>query len=235
MSGQRNLTDRTMEAFIRGMALCESDAAFFRELVHFNQTESEQEKLLALERLRGLRRKVSQEIIPLDLYEYFATWYFPVVRELACLLDWKGNFKLLAQTVMPPIKKAEAEAAVTFLLKKGFLTIDEAGKYHQKSPALSTGSEVSSLALRAFNEMMVKRGAEAIRQFPPSERDVRTVIVGASRKCYSQIKEEIRAFVARVVQLVDDDPDSDTVYSLSLQLFPLSKSPQEGVPPNENP
>ena len=75
VSGQRNLTDRTVEAFIKGMGLTESDGSYFRALVHFNQTENEQEKVRALEHLRGLRRKVKQEIVPLDLYEYFSTWY----------------------------------------------------------------------------------------------------------------------------------------------------------------
>jgi uncharacterized protein (TIGR02147 family) len=234
ISGQRNLTDRTVEAFIKGLGLNENDASFFRTLVHFNQTENEQEKIHALERLHGLRRRVSQEIIPLDLYEYFSTWYYPVLRELACMIDWKGNYRVLAQSVIPPIKKTEAEQAMKFLFEKGFLKIDEHGNHVQTNPALSTGSEVSSIALRAFNEIMVKKGAEAIRQFPPNERDVRTVIIGASKDCYQHIKEEIREFVSRVVRLVDDDAASDTVYSLNLQLFPLSKSITEGATSHED-
>ncbi|MBN1577682.1 MAG: TIGR02147 family protein [Chitinispirillaceae bacterium] len=234
VSGQRNLTGRTIESFIKGMGLSESDAAYFRTLVHFNQTENEQEKVQALERLRGLRRKVKQDIVPLDLYEYFSTWYYPVIRELACLLDWKGDYRLLARALIPQIKKSEAERAVKFLLEKGFLKIDDKGRCLQTNPALSTGSEVSSLAIRAFNEIMAKRGVEAIRQFPPSERDIRTVIAGVSAHSYALIKEEIREFISRVVRLVDDDKSSDRVYSLNLQLFPLSQSSEKGVESHED-
>ncbi len=234
VEGIRNLTERTTELFIKGMGLVESDAAYFRALVHLNQTENEQEKVQALERLRGLRRKVKQEMVPLDLYEYFSTWYFPVIRELACLLDWKGDYRLLARMLIPAIKKSEAERAVKFLLEKGFIKIDENGHYVQTNPALSTGSEVSSLAIRAFNEIMAKRGAEAVRQFPPSERDIRTLIGGVSAKSYALIKEEIREFISRVVRLIDDDKTSDRVYSLNLQLFPLSQSREKGVESHED-
>ncbi|MBN1759676.1 MAG: TIGR02147 family protein, partial [Chitinispirillaceae bacterium] len=170
VGGQRNLTGRTMEAFIRGMRLTESDAAYFRALVHFNQTNNEQEKVQALERLRGLRRKVRQNIVPLDMYEYFSTWYYPVIRELACQSDWNSDYLLLAKKCIPPIKKSEARKAVTFLLDKGFLKIDTRKHYRQTNPALSTGSEVSSLAIRSYNELMAKRGVEAIRQFPRQRR-----------------------------------------------------------------
>ena len=234
VNGTRNLTGRTVEAFIRGLGLTEPDGAFFRTLVHFNQTESEQEKLEALERLRGLRRRVNQEIIPLDLYEYFSVWYYPVIRELACMLEWNEDYRVLARAVIPPIKKTEVERTIRFLCDKGFLKIEKNGKYVQANPALSTGSEVSSIALRAFNELMARKGVESIRQFPPNERDVRTLIMGASKKCYGIIKTEIREFFSRIVRIVDDDDQSDTVYSLNLQLFPLSQQSSAEETPNDD-
>jgi uncharacterized protein (TIGR02147 family) len=235
VAGKRNLTDRTLASFIKGMGMTESDASYFRILVRFNQTEIEQEKIQALEQLRGLRRKVNQETVPLDLYEYYTTWYFPIIRELACVLDWKDDFSLLSRAVCPPIKKSEAKNALSFLLEKGFLKVNGEGRYRQVHPAITTGSEVSSLAIRAFNEIMAKKGFESVRQVPPKERDVRTVIAGVSRKSYGLIKDEIREFISRVVRVVDDDKESDRVYALNVQFFPLSKTANEGEVPHENP
>jgi uncharacterized protein (TIGR02147 family) len=228
VAGKRNLTDRTTVAFIKGMGLSDGDASYFRTLVRFNQTENEQEKVRVLEQLRGLRRKVSRQLVPLDLYEYYTTWYFPVIRELACVLDWKGDFNQLARVVSPPIKKSEAKTAIGFLVDKGFLTVGALGRYQQTRPALTTGSEVSSMAIRTFNEIMAKKGLESIRQVPPHERDVRTVVAGVSKKSYGLIKEEIRDFISRVVRIVDDDKASDMVYAVNLQFFPLSSKNSEG-------
>lgn len=228
VKGHRNLTERTTEAFIKGMGLTETDAKFFRLLVRFNQARSEREKVRYLEQLRGLRKRVKQEVVPLDMYDYYATWYFPVIRELACILDWKDDYKKLAQAVVPPIKKSDAQNAIRFLLDKGFLKIKADKRYCQTNPALTTGSEVSSIAIRAFNEIMTRKGTEAIREFPPSERDIRTIIAGVSPDTYPQIKEEIREFVSRIVRLINDDSNANNVYSLNIQLFPLTRTSDEG-------
>ncbi len=233
VKGRRNLTQRTIGAFIKGMGLTESDERYFQTLVKFNQSANEREKVQMLEQLRGLRRKVKQKVVPLDLYEYYTTWYFPVIRELACILDWKGDYGLLAYAVVPPLRKIDARRAMRFLLTKGFLKIDSSGRYTQINPALTTGSEVSSLAIRAFNEIMARKGAEAIRQFPTSERDIRTVIAGVSKNSYGLLKEEIREFFSRVVRLCDDEAAADQVYSLNVQLFPVTRKPPKGESSNE--
>lgn len=233
VSGHRNLTPKTTEMFVKGLNLTEQDARYFRLLVQLNQSENELDKIQILENLRGLRKKIDQKQVPLDLYEYYMTWYYPVIRELACLSDWHEDFRSLARSVSPPIKKSEARSAIDFLVKRGFLTKDTDGRYHQSDPAITTGSEVTSVAIRSFNEVMAQKGVEAIRKFPPSQRDIRTVIAGISDKSYPLIKEEIREFIARVVRIVDDDKTSNRAYSLNLQLFPVSQDPENGASSDE--
>jgi uncharacterized protein (TIGR02147 family) len=230
---KRNLTERTTDAFIKGLGLTDLDANYFRALVHFNQTDNEQEKSLILEQLKGFRRKIKQQPVPVDLYEYYSTWYNPVIRELACIIDWHGDYQFLADTLDPPIKKNEAKKAVAFLIDNGFIRKTENKRYIQTNPALTTGSEVVSLAIRSFNEELAKKGVEAIQAHPPTDRDIRTVITGVSRKSYLLVKEEMREFVSRVIRIVDDDKEADRVYSLNLQLFPLSKKINNGESGNE--
>lgn len=233
MNGNRNLTGKSVEKFITGLGLTERDAAYFRGLVQLNQSDNEQEKVHIIEHLRGLRRKVDQKNVPLNSYDFYSTWYLPVIRELVCCIDWKDNYRLLARSVLPPIKKSEARDAVSFLIKRGFLRRNDNGTFLQCDPAITSGSEVTAVAIRSFNETMARKGADAILQFPPTRRDIRTVITGVSETSYRQIKEEIREFIARVVRVVDDDTSVDRVYSLNLQLFPVSQNVPEGALPDE--
>jgi uncharacterized protein (TIGR02147 family) len=233
VEGKRNLTERTMDAFIKGLGFSDLDASYFRALVHFNQTDNKQEKTFIGEQLKGFRRKIKQQPVPVDLYEYYSTWYNPVLRELACIIDWKDDYQFLADTLDPPIKKNEAKKAVSFLLNNGFIRKTEDGHYIQTNPALTTGSEVVSQAIRSFNEKLAKKGFEAIQAHPPTDRDIRTVITGVSRKSYLLVKEEMREFISRVIRIVDDDKESDRVYSLNLQFFPLSKKNNNGESENE--
>jgi uncharacterized protein (TIGR02147 family) len=235
VEGKRNLTSKTMAQFAKGMGLSSSDSEYFYTLVHFNQSKSPDEKQKLLERMRGLRRKITQHVVPLDLYEYYSSWHYPVIRELACLLRWNDDYSILANAIIPKIKKSEAKQAVTFLLDKQFLKRTKDGTFTQTNPAISSGTEVTSIGVRAFNEIMAQRGKEAIRKFPPTIRDVRTLVIGISKKNYSLIKEETREYLDRIIRIVDDDKESDRVYNLNIHLFPLSNPSIQGDTCNDHP
>ena len=204
------------------MGLNETDSEFFRLLVHFNQAKEPEEKQHFLEKMCQITRKVKQNVVPSDQYEYYSKWYNPVIRELACIMEWKEDFQILAQAVVPQIKKAEAKRSVELLLELGFLAKTDAGKYNQSHPAITTGSEVNALCVRALNKAMSHLGTEAIERFIPPERDISSLTIGISEKSFSLIKQEVQEFKKRVVRIVDDDTVTDRVYSLNVQLFPLS-------------
>ena len=233
IEGKRNLTDKTISAFAKGFGLNENDTKFFNLLVFFNQSKDPQVKQQLLEQMRGLTRKVKQEAIPIDLYAYYSKWYHPVIRELACILDWKEDFSILARSVSPPIKKTEARKSVTLLLELGFLIKTNDGKYKQSHPAITTGREVTSVGVRSLNRRLSVMGTEAVDRYPPSERDITSLTIGISKKSYSLIKEEIQEFKNRVIRIVDDDKESNRVYNLNVHLFPLSEKSKKKNDPNE--
>lgn len=222
IEGKRNLTEKTIPAFAKGLKLNENDAKFFNLLVHFNQSKSVRGKQEYLEQMRGLARKVKQDLVPADHYAYYSKWYNPVIRELACIMEWNDDYGRLARSVNPPIKKSEARESVKLLLELKFLVKAKDGSYTQSHPAITTGREVTSVGVRALNQHLSVMGTEAIDRFPASERDISSLTVGISKKSYRLIKEEIQEFKNRIIRIVDDDKDSDEVYNINVQLFPLS-------------
>jgi uncharacterized protein (TIGR02147 family) len=233
INGKRNLTVKTIPSFIKGLALNETDAELFRLLVHFNQAGEPDEKQHYLEKMCQLTRKVKQNVIPSDQYEYYSKWYNPVIRELACIMDWKEDFTVLAQSVVPAIKKTEAKKSIELLLKLGFLVKSETGRYRQSHPAITTGCEVNTISVRTLNKSMSVLGTEAIERFAPAERDISSLTIGISGKSFQLIKQEIQEFKKRVIRMVDDDITSDRVYTINVQLFPLSVKNDTGTDPKE--
>jgi uncharacterized protein (TIGR02147 family) len=222
VDGKRNLTSKKIPLFLKGLNLTPLDAQYFIALVHFNQSKSIEEKTQYLEQMQGLKRKIPQEIVPIDQYALYSKWYHLVLRELACIIPWNGDYGVLAKAISPPIKKSEAFEGIQFLVQKGFLKLREDGVYMQTNQAITSGSEVTSIGIRNFNEKMTRRGADAINDFSQSVRDVRTMVIGISADSYPLIKHEIREFMDRVAQIVDNDRASDRVYNLGVQLFPVS-------------
>jgi uncharacterized protein (TIGR02147 family) len=230
ISGKRKLTSKMLDAFIKGMELTDADARYFATLVSFNQSKNSAQKQQLLMQIRGLKHKVNQALVSTDRYEYYSKWYNVVIRELACLVDWKNDYDLLAKLIVPPIKKNEARKSVEFLLGAGFLEKRPDSRYVQCEPAITSGSEVSSLGIRAYNGFMAERARNAIEEFPAAERDIQTLTIGISNEGYRLIKQEMQEFIGRVVRITDDDKNSDRVYNVNVHLFPMSvREKQKGT------
>lgn len=227
MEGKRGLTLASIKSFIQGLGLTEMDGRYFTALVFFTQAKSPKERQEYLNTLRQYNRKVTEKVVPLDWYAYYSKWYHPVIRELACLVDWKENYDLLAKSVNPPVTPREAKESVQFLIKIGMLLRTKEGRYVQAHPAQTTGSEVMSTAVRELNRQMAELGERAIRQIPPSLRDNSSMTLGFSQKNYQKAKQEIREFKDRLKSLAHDDADADTVYNLNVHLFPVSNGPKK--------
>jgi len=222
ISGSRKLTSKMLDAFIKGMGLTETDARYFTTLVSFNQTKNATQKQQFLMQLRGYKRKVKQSLVSTDQYEYYSKWYNVVIRELACQINWNDDYELLSKSVIPHIKKNEAKESVEFLLRAGFLEKRADGNYYQADPAITSGSEVSSLGIRSYNKFMANLAVDAIEEFPTTERDIQSVTIGISQDGYRLIKQEMQEFISRVVRIVDDDRHADQVYNVNVHLFPVS-------------
>jgi uncharacterized protein (TIGR02147 family) len=122
---------------------------------------------------------------------------------------------------------------VEFLLAAGFLEKKPDGKYVQRDPAITSGPEVCSLGIRAYNKFMAERAAKAVEEFPTTERDIQSLTVGISRDGYRLIKQEMQEFLSRVVRIVDDDTNVDQVYNVNVHLFPLSTAIKHGEAAHE--
>jgi uncharacterized protein (TIGR02147 family) len=223
VQGKRNLSEKALRGFIRGLKLSKSNANYFSALVHYCQSTNPQEKLAFLENMRGFRRRVRQKLVPIDHYDYYSRWYNLVIREQACLFDWKNNYKLLAKSLHPEISAEEARESIKLLLRLGFLIKDKNNQYIQSDPFITTGPEVISEAVRELNRKMAELGEKAVNLYPPAERDISSFVTGISRQGYALLKEEIQDFKERVKKIVSLDRNLDRVYNLNVQFFPVAK------------
>lgn len=223
VKGNRNLTDQTIPQFIAGLGLTDSDAAFFRILVHLNQAQDPKERDIYTGELRKFRDKITKEVIPADHYEYYSRWYNPVLRELACIVDWKDDYEKLASLINPAVKVKEVKECIGMLLRLGFLAKDENGAYRQGAPSITSGNHVHAAGIRSLNRNFAELAGEAIEKYTPQERNISSMTIGISEDAYRQLNQEIEEFRDRVRRIVFDDAKSDRVYTLNLHLFPLSE------------
>jgi uncharacterized protein (TIGR02147 family) len=149
--GKRNLSNRSIEKFIKGINLKEKEAVYFSNLVRFNQAKTALEKQEHYRVLRSMAKMVPQYLIEDEHFDYFDKWYYSAVREGICHYKYHDDWELVATRVQPSITAQEAREAVAWLLDHGLLRKLKNGRYEQIQKAITTRSEVKSMAVRNFN------------------------------------------------------------------------------------
>jgi uncharacterized protein (TIGR02147 family) len=222
IEGDRNLTRRMVERFLTALKLSKKESVFFRNLVLFNQAKTASEKQEHYSVLVSMMDYISEHKLRGDQYDYFNKWYTSVIRELVCLYNFRDDYRLLANLVKPKIKLTEAREALQLLLRLKLIKKQADGTYKQVDSAITSGTDMISLARRDFNRTMINLAAESLDQFAVDERNVSCITMGISKPCYEVLLAELAAFKERVVSIVNKDAKSSRVYQFNFQLFPLS-------------
>jgi uncharacterized protein (TIGR02147 family) len=223
LKGERNLKGGYIAKFCKALRLTRCERRYFAALVRFNSEHETDKKEGLLQTLLSLRyRKVIYRIDDKKL-RFFERWYYPVIRELAVILDWKNDFKVLARNCVPRITAEQAENAVAYLLKTEFLKQNSDGRYIRTEPIISSGDEVKSTVLRNYHRQTLSQCIEALDTVDLEDRDISSVTLSVSRKTFGIIKKEIQDFRKRLLSMAQEDTGPEMVCLAGFQLLPRSE------------
>lgn len=223
MDGKRNLTEDSLPKFMTGLKLNKQEQEFFRNLVYYNQAKTHEKKDYYYQRLIQSKKFSQLKPIEKNQYEYCSEWYHSVVRELAVSKDFDGTPEWLSRRIFPSITPAQARKSLETLETLGFISKDEEGKYRQSSPLVSTGNEVTSLALYNYHMNLLDVAKTALEGVPAEQRDMSSMTLGVAQSRVPDLKKMIQEFRQQVMKTVSTDREPEEVVQLSIQLFPLTR------------
>ena len=222
IEGKRNLTKESVFKFSKALGLSKGEAEYFENIVFLNQSRSLEEKNAYLSKVMKFRIKTDPKKIEESEYEYYSRWYHPVIRELVTAVDFNGDFRRLAMSVVPIITAAEAERSVALLLNLQFIRRCADGSYKKTASVLSTGPQVRSVAVANYHKSMLKLASEAIERFPSSKRNISSLTLSVSQDTFASIVTRIQQFRQELLELAEADCDPQKVVQVNLQAFPLT-------------
>ena len=228
ITGQKALSKDAVFALAQAMELKKQETEYFEVIVNFTQAKSAREREFYFNRIQSFGKNKSIAQLRRDQFDYFSKWYLPAIREMVTYLDFKDDFKVLARSLNPPITTIQARHAVKLLCKLDLIERLPSGRYCQTDKAITTGSEMKSLAVTMFQKENLRLAAESLERHDSRDRDLSTLTVGVTEKGAQHIAEEIALFRKRLIELVEKEEPVDRVYQINFQLFPLSTLPGKG-------
>lgn len=225
MDGERNLSQNGIIKFCNGLKLNKGEREFFENLVHLNQSKTDEEKNLYYRRLTSSKKYIDARGLEKEQYDYYSKWYYVAVRELVGMPDFKDDPKWIAAKLENNITAKEAEKAIELLIKIKLLKRDEDGTLKQVDSSITTGPEVKSLAVANFHREMLKKAADSIEKIPPQYRDISSLTIPVSKDTLEEVKTKVQQFRKELHAFLAEQKDFDAVYQFNFQLFNLSEVP----------
>ncbi|MDB5104427.1 MAG: hypothetical protein JWP91_2116 [Fibrobacteres bacterium] len=224
IEGKRNLSKKTILKTCIALKLKDKEAEYFEHLVFFNQAKSAEEKSIYFDKLISLQRYRNIPRIKADQMEYFQEWHHCVIRELAAMTDFGGDYARLGKLLNPPIPAAKAEASLKLLLELGFLK-KEKGGYVQVDPVMTTGPGVQDFQVIRHQIRMMQLAIESFERCRAEERMISSSTMGVSRGTFERVVKKVRDFRAHLAEMVSQDEGPERVYQLTISMIPLSQKP----------
>ncbi len=221
LQGKRNLSIDSINKITRAIGLRGKPAIYFENLVFLNQAITITDKDFYFQRLKQIGKKTQFYQLNKDQFFFYEKWYYPVIRELLTMRDWRDDYVSLAKSLRPQITSQEAREAVELLESSGMVCRDKNGRFNLTDKFVTSATVPDFIKKKARRDVLL-RGIETIDLVQPHEKYAAYATVSMSKKVYEVARSIMDDARQRVHALVDDDGGADEVYEVVFQVFPVS-------------
>ncbi len=223
LKGERNLTLNYLPNFTKALKLTREEKQYFEVLIQFNNEKKSGVKEELLRKLLTLRYSKGEYKLKDKKLLFFSKWYYPLLRELVTMFDFKDDYNLISRTCIPRISASQVRNGIKYLIKNDYIKLTTEGTYERVNTVVSTGAEVNSTILRKYHKETIKQCVDMLEETKPKDRDISSLTMSVSRDTYNKIKEEIQSFRKRLLTLAAEDDNDELVCFTGFQLVQKSK------------
>ena len=221
--GKKNLSAAGALQTAQAMGLDGYERDYFGLLVEYAHAKSDDAKREIFAKICALADSHRVKIVGKDDFKFFSSWKNIVLREIAPAMPGAKPLEL-AKKCKAAITAAEVTEILNFLSKSGLLERDSDGTYRQTNKALFMNAfDVKALAAQDLQVQMGRLAVDAVRHMPKVERNVSGLTLGLTERSRERIEREIVEFRRRIMAITTGDAETEQVFRLNLQLFPLSE------------
>lgn len=225
INGTRGIGPSLLPVFTEWLGLKHLEADYFKLLVKFQNCSSDADREKYYSEILEYRSQMRNRI-PEEKFNLFENWYTIALFELIKIFPEIADPGKLGSLLVPSVNETRVANALEILEKNGFIKRTANG-YSVVSEFLTTGDYWESAAIHAFQRMMCSLGTEALVRIPKDERDISTLSISVSEESVEKIAEILRQTRNKIKTVEQNDKNPKKVYQVNLQLFPISRDPDQ--------
>ena len=220
--GKKNLSLGSAGSVANAMGLAGFEQTYFVLMVSYAHAKGDAAKRAAFEERCALANAHRMRVLGNDEFDYFKSWKNSVIRELAPHMPGAKPLEM-ARACKQKISAAEVSDTLDFLVKAKLLKKDRNGNFLQTDRAITMGTvDAVPVAARDLQRQMGEFAIQSL-DLPLSERMMSGLTLGLTQRAYERIRKELDDCCRRVVAIATEEDETERVYRLNVQLFPMSE------------
>lgn len=222
VKARMDVTSTFIDRFITLLELDADESRYFRALVNFNQTASAHEKEFFFDQLVRLNN-TPRRLIDKNTYEYYKEWYYSAVRALLDIIDFKNDYKSLANRIFPQISLKQAKETIALLKQLGMIAENENGFLKPTDKVISSGNLIQDELIKQFQMKCLEHAKNVLAcNSDQAHRNI-TLTISLSGEAFDSVSERIQQFKSEIRTIVQkDEKPASRVYHININLFPMS-------------
>lgn len=222
---ERNITRPVLLNIARAIGLSGPETEYFEDLMAFDQAKTQSDREHYFARIAAKRKHVKAISLDDRQYQMYSSWYNPVIRELVTLTKNNHDPAFIAKQLIPSITPKQSKASLKLMEELGILQKTKNSTYQQTQKFLTAGGPVRNTALVKYQKEMLHHASDSWDRFSQDELTMHTVTLCMSEALVTTIKEEVRAFKNRILELVEHEQvKPERIYHLNINMFPVTKT-----------
>jgi uncharacterized protein (TIGR02147 family) len=229
IQGKRNITPSTINTFIRILKLKRRERTYFELLVNLCQATTSEAKAEFLLEISRLFKRYRQNLKH-NQFEYLMKWYYPVIRELITVRNFKAERHAIARSVGHGVTPRNVDEALEKLVDLGLIAKDGNGRLTQTDAVVSTGAETDAIASYFYHRQMIRLALAALDEQLPDERNFSGITLACRKEDVSEIAQMITDCRRQILSYLEGRggvKDND-VYQFNVQLFRVTQQKERG-------
>lgn len=157
-------------------------------------------------------------------FEIISDWHNYALLELIRTNDFRPDLLWISKKLGVTQKKLLK--LITNLQSLNFLDIDKDGNWKDISSGATTHilpEDKTSTANKLYQKELLEEALYALKNIDITKRDQSSIMMATSSKKINEAKSLIKDFRRKLCAFLEDTEDLDTVYNVSISLFPLTK------------
>ena len=163
------------------------------------------------------------QAIDLQSFESISEWYHQAILELMTIEGFQGTPEWISGQLNISIR--EAKKSIQALQNLKLIAIQEDGSWLDQSQGATTNIHpgMTSLAARQLQRNFLEKAQISLEKDALDIRDHSSLTFAVNKNQVGDLKKLIKKFRFDVAQLIEAELKKDSVYNLTIAMFPITK------------